>query len=191
MRNIVNHAVRGLPIVHRLISLVSARRRRGNSILRTVASVDVRTVMLFAVLVGPAALFIPWLRLDGHTESLSGVGLMIYALQGNDRLVMWRISPLSLVTVMMVPYAIAVAVCLTAASVLRRNCRLDAPLFAVAAILLLLRFAPPILGGQALTMGRFAAPGPGLVVLMASVLVVIACACTLRWSGRWSTQTSR
>ena len=51
--------------------------------------------------------------------------------------------------------------------------RLDVPLLALAGILVLLRFTPPILDGQMHILGGFAVPGPGLVILMVATLAVV------------------
>ena len=48
------------------------------------------------------------------------------------------------------------------------------PLFTLAGILVLLRFATPILDGQMYTLGGFAIPGPGLAILTVATLAVIA-----------------
>ena len=51
---------------------------------------------------------------------------------------------------------------------------LDLPLFTLACILVLLRFTTPILDGRMYTIGGFAMPGPGLAILTAGTLAVIA-----------------
>ena len=43
-----------------------------------------------------------------------------------------------------------------------------------AAVLVLLRFTPPVLDGRMHTPGSFAVPGPGLGILLVATLVVIA-----------------
>ena len=73
----------------------TGRPSGGGSRRRLSGSMDGRVWIVIAALGCVAALFVPWLRLDGHTGSLSGVGLMSYALQGNDRTVMWQISPVA------------------------------------------------------------------------------------------------
>ena len=87
---------------------------------------------------------------------------------------MWKISPLAISLLLVVPFGIAVGVCWTALNVLRRVYRLDVPLFTLAGILMLLRFAPPILDGRMYTLGGFAMPGPGLAILVVASLAVIA-----------------
>ena len=139
-----------------------------------VPPLNARTVALVAALMGPVALLIPWLSLDGHTASLSGTDLMAYAFHGNDRLVMWRISPLATAALLVLPFAITAGVSMTAVNVLRRDHRLDAPVFTVAAVLLLLRFTPPVLASQTHVVGQFAMPGWGLALLLAATLTVIA-----------------
>ena len=137
-----------------------------------VPALNARTVAVVAALMGPVALLIPWLSLDGHAGSLSGTELMAYAFHGNDRLVMWRISPLATAALLILPFAITAGVAITAVNVLRRDCRLDAPLFTVAAVLLLLRFTPPVLASQMHVVGQFAVPGWGLALLLAATLTV-------------------
>ena len=50
---------------------------------------------------------------------------MTYPLQGNDRLVIWKISHLAITLLMVVPFSITVGVCWTATNILRRVYRLD------------------------------------------------------------------
>ena len=119
------------------------------------------------------ALFVPWLTLDAHAGPLSGVGLMSYALQGHDRMVMWQIAPVATALLLSLPFGIAAGAIGTAWSVLRRRCRAEAPLLTFAAVLALLRFTPPVLDGRMHTLANFAVPGPGLGVLLAATLVVI------------------
>ncbi len=85
-----------------------------------------------------------------------------------------EISPLAIVLLLSVPYGIAVGVCWTAMNVLRRNYRLDVPLFTLAGILVLWRFTTPVLDGRMYTIGGFAMPGPGLGILLVATLTVIA-----------------
>ena len=161
-------------LVKRALSIFSHRSRWAALRASPRAVLNARAVAVAAALMGPVALFIPWVSLDGHAGPLSGVGLMAYALDGNDRLVMWRISPLATALLLVLPFVITAGVAATAVNVLRRDCRLDAPLFAAAAILLLLRFVPPILSTHTLTVGDFALPGWGLAILLAAILTVIA-----------------
>ena len=99
---------------------------------------------------------------------------MTYALQGNDRWVMWQISPGATVLLLTLPFGVTASVCWTAFTVLRRNYRLDVPLLTLAGILALLRFTPPILDGRMYTLGSFAVPGPGLGILLVATLAAIA-----------------
>ena len=140
---------------------------------RFAGSIDAQTCAVVAAMAGPVGIFIPWPSLDGHASALSGVGLMTYAFQGNDRLVMWRISPLATALVLAVPFGIATVACCTAWIVLRRTYRVDIPLFTFTGILVLLRFTPAILDGQMRILGSFAVPGPGLAILMVATLAVI------------------
>ena len=48
------------------------------------------------------------------------------------------------------------------------------PLLTFAAVLALLRFTPPVLDERMYTLANFAVPGPGLGILLAATLVVIA-----------------
>ena len=164
MNNLVKRALSMFPYRSRWAAFRAAPR----------AALNARAIVVAAALIGPVALFIPWMSLDGHAGPLSGVGLMAYALDGNDRLVMWRTSALATILLLVLPFVITVAVAATAVNVLRRDYRLDAPLFAAAAILLLLRFAPPILSTHRPTVGDFALPGWGLAILLAAVVTVIA-----------------
>ena len=102
-----------------------------------------RVCSVIAALGCLVALFVPWLTLDAHATSLSGVGLMSYALQGSDRVVMWRISPVATALPLSLPFGIAVGAMGTAWSVLRRRYRVEVPLLTFAAVLALLRFTPP------------------------------------------------
>ena len=173
MQNIIN---RKLPITSRIRRLVTALsiRTTGCHALRGLAgSINARICVTIAALTGLIALFIPWVILDGHPTPLSGFTLMTYALQGNDRWVMWQISPGATVLMLTVPFGITATVCWTAFTVLRRNYRLDVPLFTLAAILSVLRFTPPILDGRMYTLGSFAVPGPGLGILLGATLAVI------------------
>ena len=82
--------------------------------------------------------------------------------------------PIAIALLLAVPYGIAVGACWTALNVLRRNYRLDVPLFTLAGILVLLRFTTPILDGRMYTVGGFTIPGPGLGILLVATLTVIA-----------------
>ncbi len=150
----------------RALGLGVLRRLRG--------TMDGRVCIVMAALGCPVALFIPWLTLDAHAGPLSGVGLMSYALQGNDRIVMWRISPVATALLVTLPFGIAFGSLGTAWSVVRRRCRAGAPLLTIAGVLALLRFTPPVLDGSMHTLGGFAAPGPGLGILLAASVAVIA-----------------
>ena len=160
---------------------VPTGRTSGGGIIRRLAgfrrrlsgSMDPRVCMVNAALGCVAALFVPWLRLDGHTSSLSGVGLMSYALQGNDRTVMWQISPVATALLVSVPFGIAAGAIGTAWSVLRGRCRVDVPFVTFSAVLALLRFTPPILDGGMHTLADFAVPGPGLGMLLAATVAVM------------------
>ena len=174
MKNIVKDKLLNTPGRRQLAGSLNAHPTVRDMLRRLARSIDARVCIVIAVLLGPVALFIPWMTLDGHGSPLSGVGLMSYALQGNDRLVMWKISPPAIALLLVVPYGIAVGACWTALNVLRRNYRLDVPLFTLAGILVLLRFAQPILDGRMYTVGGFAMPGPGLAVLLMATLAVIA-----------------
>ncbi|MCY4443073.1 MAG: hypothetical protein OXE53_23045 [Deltaproteobacteria bacterium] len=80
----------------------------GPGVLRRLrGTMDGRVCIVMAALGCPVALFIPWLTLDAHAGALSGVGLMSYALQGNDRIVMWRISPVATALLVSLPFGIA------------------------------------------------------------------------------------
>ena len=152
----------------------SGRTSARGIIRRSAGSMDARACMVIAALGCVAALFVPWLTLDGHAGSLSGVGLMSYALQGNDRTVMWRISPAATALLLTVPFGIAAGAVGTAWSVLRRRYRADVPLVTFVAALALLRFAPPVLDGRMHTLGDFAVPGPGLGMLLLAIVTVMA-----------------
>lgn len=173
MKNIVKHKILNMPSRRQAAAFLDARPT-GRDMLRGLAgSMDARAWVLIAALLGPVALFIPWLTLDGHGSSLSGFGLMTYALHGADRLVMWHISPLAISLLVVIPFGISVGVCWTALNVLRRNYRLDVPLFTLAGILVLLRFVTPILDGRMYTVGGFVMPGPGLAILLVATLAVV------------------
>ena len=153
---------------------VPSGRASGGGIIRRLARFrNSRARMVIAALGCVAALFVPWLTLDGHTGSLSGVGLMSYALQGNDRTVMWRISPVATALLVSLPFGIAAGAIGTAWSVLRGRRRADVPFVTFAAALALLRFTPPVLDGGMHTMADFAVPGPGLGMLLAGTLMVM------------------
>ena len=173
MQNIINGKLSIIPGVRQLARFLSAHAT-SRGVLRGVAgSINARICVTIAALTGLVALFVPWVILDGHATPLSGFTLMTYALQGNDRWVMWQISPGATVLMLTVPFGITVTVCWTAFTVLRRNYRLDVPLFTLAGILALLRFTPPILDGRMYTLGSFAVPGPGLFILLMATLAVI------------------
>ena len=174
MQNIINGK---LPIVTGIRQLVTALRARptGRGVLPGFAgAINARTCVMIAALTGLVAIFIPWVILDGHANPMSGAGLMTYALHGNDRWVMWRISPVATILMLTVPFGITATVCWTAFTVLRRNYRLDVPLCTLASILALLRFTLPILDDRMYTLGSFAVPGPGLFILLMATLAVIA-----------------
>ncbi len=156
--------------------------------LLPVPAPNARTVVILAALMGPVALLVPWLTLDGHAGPLSGTDLMAYAFHGNDRMVMWGISPLATAALLVLPFAITAGVSITAVNVLRRDYRLDAPVFTVAAVLLLLRFTPPVLAGQMHVVGQFAVPGWGLAFLLAAALTVTALS-VAGWLARWRAPT--
>ena len=173
MKNIVKDKLLNMPGCRQAAAFLDAHPTGRDMLRRLVWSIDARVCVVIAALLGPVALFIPWLILDGHGDPLSGAGLMTYALQGNDRLVMWRISPLAISLLLAAPFGIAVGVCWTAINILRRVYRLDVPLCTLACILALLRFATPILDGRMYTLGGFAIPGPGLAILTVATLMVI------------------
>ena len=166
----------------------SPRRRFRPLALRLIQlltpALNARNAAVVAALMGPVALLIPWLGLDGHAASLSGAELMAYAFHGNDRLVMWRISPLATAALLVLPFAITAGVSVTAVNVLRRDRRLDAPLFTVAAVLLLLRFTPPVLSSHMHVVGQFAVPGWGLALLLTAALTVIVLSVANRLAQR-------
>ena len=93
MKNIVKDKLLDLPGRRQLDGSLNAHPAGGDMLRRLAGSIDARVCIVSAALLGSMALFIPWMTLDGHGSSLSGFGLMTYALQGNDRLVMWKISP--------------------------------------------------------------------------------------------------
>ena len=173
MKNIVKHRLLNTPGLRQAASFLDAHPTGRDMLRRLVWSIDARACVVIAALLGLVALFIPWMTLDGHGSPLSGVGLMTYALQGNDRLVMWKMSPLAISLLLVVPFGITVGACWTALNVLRRNYRLDVPLFTLAGILVLLQFATPILDSHMYTLGGFAMPGPGLAMLIVATMAVI------------------
>ena len=173
MKNTIKRNHPTVPGSRQLIAFLSAHPTALGMLRRFAGSIDARVCIVIAALTGLVALFIPWVILDGHTSPLSGVGLMTYALQGNDRLVMWRIAPFATVLVLTVPFGITASICWTAFTVLRRNYRLDVPLFTLAGILALLRFTPPILDERMYALSGFAVPGPGLGILLVATLAVI------------------
>ena len=173
MKNIVKDKLHNLPDRRQLAGSLNAQSTGRDMLRRLAGSIDARACMVIAALLGLVALFIPWMTLDGHGSPLSGAGLMTYALHGNDRLVMWKISPLAISLLLVAPFGIGVGVGWTALNVLRRNYRLDVPLFTLAGILVSLRFMTPILDGRMHTIGGFAMPGPGLAILTVATLAVI------------------
>ena len=148
-------------------------RRSAGFRRRLARSMDGRVWMVIAALGCVGALFVPWLTLDGHAGSLSGVGLMSYALQGNDRTVMWRISPVATAALVSVPFGIAAGAIGTVWNALRGRRRADVPLVTFAAALALLRITPPVLDGHMHVLADFAVPGPGLGLLLAGTVVVM------------------
>ena len=74
---------------------------------------------------------------------------------------MWQISPLAAIALVIRLFTNSATTCLTASDAARRDYRLDAPVFTVAAALPLLRLTPPILGDSMLTVGHFALPERG------------------------------
>lgn len=173
MKNLINGGSGRFPINRRLTVPLHRLGLTSDAVRRLVSIPEARTISNVAVVIGLISLFIPWLSLDGHVGPRSGVGLMTYALHGNDRLVMWRISPLAAAALMVIPFTVAATVCLTALNATRRECRLDAPVFTMAGVLLLLRLTPPVLSNRMETVGPFALPEWGLVILLAATLVVI------------------
>ena len=167
-----------------LPTLLSFLRTSLGNIPRPAPVIDAQVAVVVAALIGPVALFIPWLTLDGHAGSLSGVGLMAYAIHGNDRMVMWHISPLATAMLLVLPFVITASVCFTTVNVLGRNYRLDAAAFTLTAILLLLRFTPPILDNRMYMVGHFALPGWGLAILLAGTLAATALNVAIGLSSR-------
>ena len=190
MQNIINGKFPIILGVRQIATSLSAHPIVNGDLRGFAGSINARTCAIIAALTGLVALFMPWVILDGHATPLSGFTLMTYSLQGNDRWVMWQISPVGTVLMLTVPFAITAAVCWTAFTVLQRNYRMDVPLFTLAGILALLRFTPPILDGRMYTLGSFAVPGPGMFILLAATLTVIAInsgAALRRWNLRdWS-----
>ena len=184
MKNIIKQTVSKLRGNQRWTVLMPSRRISLRVVAQRVASINLRTVMVVAALMGPVALFLPWLTLDGHTGSMSGASLMAYAFHGGDRLVMWHISKLGIITLVVIPFTVTTTVCLTAVNVVRRDYRLDTPVLTAASVLLLLRFTPPILSSQMGTVGSFTVPGPGLAVLLMGTVAVIGIGTFSRLEGR-------
>ena len=174
MKNIVKDKLHNTPDRRQLAGSLNAHPTDRDMLRRLAGSMDARACIVIAALLGPVALFIPWMTLDGHGSPLSGVGLMSYALQGNDRLVMWKMSPLAISLLLAAPFGIAAGVCWTTLNVLRQVYRVEVPLLTFVSILVLLRFMTPILDGRMYTIGGFAMPGPGLAILMVATLAVIA-----------------
>ena len=121
MKNIVKDKLLNTPGRRQLAGFLDAHPTVRDMLRGLAGSMDARACVVIAALLGPVALFIPWLTLDGHGSSLSGFGLMTYALQGADRLVMWHISPLAISLLVVIPFGITVGIFLTALNVLRRN----------------------------------------------------------------------
>ena len=145
MQNIINGKLPIIPSIRQLATFLGASPTGRGPLRGLAGSINARICVTIAALTGLIALFIPWVILDGHATPLSGFTLMTYALQGNDRWVMWQISPGATVLMLTVPFGITATVCWTVFTVLRRNYRLDVPLLTLAGILALLRFTPPIL----------------------------------------------
>ena len=178
MQNIINGKLPIVTGIRQFVGVLSIRPTGRGALRWFAGSINARTCLMIAALTGLVALFIPWVILDGHATPLSGSTLMAYSLQGNDRWVMWQISPVATVLMLTVPFSITGTVCWTAFNVLRRNYRLDVPLSTLAGILALLRFTPPVLDGRMYTLGGFAVPGPGLGILLVATLAVIAISST-------------
>ena len=145
MQNIINGKLPIIPSIRQLATFLGASPPGRGPLRGLAGSINARICVTIAALTGLIALFIPWVILDGHATPLSGFTLMTYAFQGNDRWVMWQISPGATVLMLTVPSGITATVCWTVFTVLRRNYRLDVPLLTLAGILALLRFTPPIL----------------------------------------------
>ena len=174
MQNIINGKLSIITGIRQLATFLNPHSTGHGALRGFAGAINARICVTIAALAGLVALFVPWVILDGHATPLSGAGLMTYALQGNDRWVMWQISPVPTVLMLTVPFGITATVCWTAFTVLRRNYRMDAPLFTLAGILVLLRFTPSILDDRMYTLGSFAVPGPGLFILLLATLAVIA-----------------
>ena len=173
MQNIINGKLAITSGIRQLAAFLSAHATSRGILRGFAGAINARVCVTIAALVGLVALLVPWVILDGHATPISGAGLMTYALQGNDRWVMWQISPVATVLMLTVPFGITATVSWTAFTVLRRNNRMDAPLLTLAGILALLRFTPPILDDRMYTLGSFAVPGPGLFILLLATLAVI------------------
>ena len=174
MQNIINGKLTIITGIRQLATFLSAHATSHGVLHGFAGSINARTCITIAALTGLVALFIPWVILDGHATPLSGAGLMTYALQDNDRWVMWQISPVATILMLTIPFGITATVCWTAFTVLRRNYSVDVPLFTLAGILALLRFTPSILDDRMYTLGSFAVPGPGLFILLVATLAALA-----------------
>lgn len=174
MQKTINGKLSIISGIRQFVKALSSHPAGSHALGWFTGSINARVYAMIAALTGLIGLFIPWVILDGHATPLSAVGLMTYAFQGTDRWVMWQISPVATALMLTVPFGIAATVCWTAFTVLRRNFRLDVPLFTLAGILALLRFTPSILDGRMYTLGSFAVPGPGLFILLLATVAVIA-----------------
>ena len=89
---------------------------------------------------------------------------MSYALKGNDRIVMWEISPVATTALLLAfPLGTAVEVRCATRNVLERRYRLDVPCLTLVATLVLLRFTAQVAKGQIRILGT---PGAGLIILL-------------------------
>ena len=93
MQNIINGKLAIIPGIRQLATFLSAHATSRGVLRGFAGSINARICVTIAALTSLVALFVPWVILDGHANPLSGAGLMTYALQGNDRWVMWQISP--------------------------------------------------------------------------------------------------
>ena len=173
MKHITQRKHHNLPGRRHLATFLGTRPTCRDILRRRVASIDSRVCVVVAALLGLVALFLPWVTLDSHGSSLSGAGLLAYSLQGGDRLLMWKVSHTATALLMVIPFGIAVGVCFTAINILRRAYRLDIPLLTCAGILVLLKFATPILDPRMHVFGGFTLPGAGLGILLVATLAVI------------------
>ena len=144
-------------------------------------AVQVRTL---AALLALFSMMLPWVRLDGYTESMTGAELLAFAFTSPERGAMFRTVPLGAIALLLVPLAAAA----TAVYSFVKNVQGEHPIAANLALI----FLPIVMlfFGQALTASDqprlvwVSIPRPGIILMIACNAGLLAHSLHVESQGR-------